>query len=89
MKAAIAEGQSPEDRGRGQISLVGAGPGTGDLMTLRTVQRLQEASQQVWEPAPDIGKQLAHLLIATERIFSPSPPLGRCVHLVGSGGKAL
>ncbi|WP_413719051.1 bifunctional precorrin-2 dehydrogenase/sirohydrochlorin ferrochelatase [Silicimonas sp. MF1-12-2] len=64
----------PRARGRDQISLVGAGPCTGDLMTLRTVQRLQNASQQVWEPAPDIGKQLAHLLIATERIFSPSPP---------------
>lgn len=43
IKAAIAEGGAPTTRARGQIALVGAGPGARDLMTMRAVQRLQEA----------------------------------------------
>ncbi len=43
IKAAIAAGGAPEDVQSGQISLVGAGPGARDLLTLRAVERLQEA----------------------------------------------
>lgn len=43
IKAAIAAGRPPENAAKGQISLVGAGPGARDLLTMRAVERLQEA----------------------------------------------
>ncbi|MEJ6392700.1 siroheme synthase CysG [Gymnodinialimonas sp. 2305UL16-5] len=43
LKAAIAAGQAPDQREDGLITLVGAGPGAKDLLTLRAVARLQEA----------------------------------------------
>ncbi len=43
VKHAIANRTLPDDAGRGHISLVGAGPGARDLLTLRAVERLQEA----------------------------------------------
>lgn len=43
IKAAIGAGGAPAQSDKGHISLVGAGPGARDLMTLRAVERLQEA----------------------------------------------
>lgn len=43
IKEAIACGGAPKQTAEGQISLVGAGPGARDLITLRAVERLQEA----------------------------------------------
>jgi uroporphyrin-III C-methyltransferase/precorrin-2 dehydrogenase/sirohydrochlorin ferrochelatase len=43
VKEAVEAGRAPSDSGCGQISLVGAGPGARDLVTLRAVQRLQHA----------------------------------------------
>jgi len=39
LKSAIAAGEAPPPKGH--IALIGAGPGAGDLLTLRAVQRLQ------------------------------------------------
>jgi len=43
LKDAIGQGGAPRSDSTGSIALVGAGPGARDLLTLRAVERLQEA----------------------------------------------
>ncbi len=43
VKTAIAAGAAPDTPKSGSITLIGAGPGAKDLLTLRAVARLQEA----------------------------------------------
>ena len=49
LKDAVAAGQAPGE-GQGLLSIVGAGPGARDLLTLRAVQRLQEADVICFDP---------------------------------------
>jgi len=52
IKAAIADG-GPPDLTVGMVSLVGAGPGSRDLITLRGAQRLQEADVILYDRLAD------------------------------------
>ncbi|MEM7722700.1 MAG: siroheme synthase CysG [Pseudomonadota bacterium] len=54
LKAAVAEGGAPDVATGGSISLVGAGPGARDLLTMRAVDRLQEADVIFYDRLVDV-----------------------------------
>ena len=53
LKRAIGDGGAPDDQPLGMISLVGTGPGARDLLTLRAVERLQEADTIFYDRSVD------------------------------------
>ena len=68
MKSAIQNGAAPDDAGQGQISLVCISTTDPDLMTLRAVQRLQEAdlvicAQAAFAPLLELARRDAERLI--------------------------
>ena len=63
-------------RKQGMVSLVGAGPGDPDLITLKGLRRLREADVVVYDRLIPVGL-LAHLPAGAERIFAGDRPRGR------------
>lgn len=72
IKAAIEVGGPPDQRA-GFVSLIGAGPGARDLLTLRAVQRLQEADVIFYDDSVD-PEVLELARRDAERVFTGSSP---------------
>ncbi|MEM9707233.1 MAG: siroheme synthase CysG [Pseudomonadota bacterium] len=82
IKAAITDGGAPDRDREGSIALVGAGPGARDLMTLRAVQRLQEADvifydRLVGEEALELARRDAERVYVGKRPGTKSWPQDR------------
>ncbi len=76
LKTAITDGGAPDGTDTGVISVVGAGPGDRDLLTLRAVERLQEADVIFCDLSVDPGiLELARR--DAERICLGDPLTGR------------
>ena len=61
---------------QGMVSLVGAGPGDPDLITLKGLRRLREADVVIYDRLIPAGL-LAHVPAGAERIFAGDRPRGR------------
>ena len=61
---------------QGMVSLVGAGPGDPDLITLKGLRRLRKADVVVYDRLIPAGL-LAHVPAGAERIFAGDRPRGR------------
>ncbi|MBR9649597.1 NAD(P)-dependent oxidoreductase [Thalassovita aquimarina] len=72
LKTAISAGGAPDGNDGGLISLVGAGPGARDLLTLRAVERLQEADVIFY--APNVAADVLELARRdAERVLLDNP----------------
>ena len=82
IKQALAEGRAPETDRAGLLSLIDAGAGQSDLMTLRAVARLQEAD--VIFLSGDLPQDLLELARRdAERVILPAPGTGTAFPLDG------
>ena len=64
------------EREYGMVSLVGAGPGDPDLITLKGLRRLNEADVVIYDRLIPRGL-LAHVPAGAERIFAGDKPRGQ------------
>ena len=82
IKQALAEGRAPETDRAGLLSLIDAGAGQSDLMTLRAVARLQEAD--VIFLSGELPQDLLELARRdAERVILPAPGTGTAFPLDG------
>lgn len=82
IKLAIATGGAPDAKTGGAIALVGAGPGARDLMTLRAVERLQEADvifydRLVDEDVLDLARRDAERVFVGKHVGAHAWPQAR------------
>ncbi len=93
LKAAIAERRVPEGAGAGHIALVGAGPGARDLLTLRAVERLQEADVIFYDRLVDpdvleLARRDAERVCVGKAVGASAWPQARiCGLIVAEAGK--
>lgn len=87
IKAAIDAGAPPKDAAAGHICLVGAGPGARDLLTLRAVERLQEADvifydRLVDEEVLDLARRDAERVFVGKHVGAHSWPQDRINQMI-------
>lgn len=87
IKAAIEAGAPPKDAAAGHICLVGAGPGARDLLTLRAVERLQEADvifydRLVDEEVLELARRDAERVFVGKHVGAHSWPQDRISQII-------
>lgn len=87
LKSAIEAGGPPEQDSAGQISLVGAGPGARDLLTLRAVERLQEADVIFYDRLVDaevleLARRDAERVFVGKHVGAHAWPQDRINHMI-------
>lgn len=87
LKSAIEAGAPPQGDVAGQISLVGAGPGARDLLTLRAVERLQEADvifydRLVDEEVMELARRDAKRVYVGKHVGAHAWPQDRINHMI-------